>query len=105
MQFCAKLTLRILVTVRLAPLLKTDVAVAQFPDVQTATAAVKDILNKGVGIRPVIDPLPLDLATDLVYRVHRASRRPGHERNQCIRTISSKMGGKGFTLHQVPRTN
>ena len=45
------LTLAIPVTVRLAPLLKTDVAVAQFPDVRTATEAVKDILNKGVGIR------------------------------------------------------
>ena len=40
-----------LVTVRLAPLLKTDVAVAQFPSVRNATEAVKDILNKGIGIR------------------------------------------------------
>jgi len=39
------------VTVRLAPLLKTDVAVAQFPDVRAVALAVKDILNKGVGIR------------------------------------------------------
>jgi len=39
------------VTVRLTPLLKTDVAVAQFPDVRTLALAVKDILNKGVGIR------------------------------------------------------
>ena len=41
----------ILVTVRLAPLLKTDVAVVQFPNVRNATEAVKDILNKGIGIR------------------------------------------------------
>ncbi|KAF9649463.1 hypothetical protein BDM02DRAFT_3230234 [Thelephora ganbajun] len=39
------------VTVRLAPLLKTDVAVVQFPNVRNATAAVKDILNKGIGIQ------------------------------------------------------
>ena len=39
------------VTVRLAPLLKTDVAVAQFPDVRAVALAVKEILNKGVGIR------------------------------------------------------
>ena len=39
------------VTVRLAPLLKTDVAVVQFPNVRNATAAVKDILDKGIGIR------------------------------------------------------
>jgi D-lactate dehydrogenase (cytochrome) len=40
-----------LVSVRLAPLLKTDVAVVQFPSVLNATKAVKDILNKGIGIR------------------------------------------------------
>ncbi|KAF9783921.1 hypothetical protein BJ322DRAFT_1007497 [Thelephora terrestris] len=39
------------VTVRLAPLLKTDVAVVQFPNVRHATEAVKDILNKGIGIQ------------------------------------------------------
>ena len=50
-QFLTKLIFTVPVTVRLTPLLKTDVAVVQFPDVRTATVAVKDILNKGVGIR------------------------------------------------------
>ena len=49
-------------TVRLAPLLKTDVAVAQFPDVRTLAVAAKDILNHGVGIRrrlPSVNPISL----------------------------------------------
>lgn len=50
-QLRIRLTSIIPVTVRLAPLLKTDVAVAQFPDVRTVALVVKDILNKGIGIR------------------------------------------------------
>jgi len=40
-------------TIRLAPLLPTTVAVAQFPDVRKATEAVGEILNKGVPIQCV----------------------------------------------------
>ncbi|KDQ13169.1 hypothetical protein BOTBODRAFT_111851 [Botryobasidium botryosum FD-172 SS1] len=40
-------------TIRLAPLLPTNVAVAQFPDVRKATEAVGEILNKGVPIQCV----------------------------------------------------
>lgn len=39
------------VTVRLAPLLKTDVAVVRFPNVWNAAKAAKDILNMGIGIQ------------------------------------------------------
>ena len=39
------------VTIRLAPVLPTTVAVAQFPNVKKATEAVIDIMNRGVGIR------------------------------------------------------
>ena len=39
------------VTLRLAPLLPTNVAVVQFPDVRKATEAVIEIMNQGVGIR------------------------------------------------------
>ena len=39
------------VTIRLAPLLPTNVAVVQFPDVRKATEAVIEIMNRGVGIR------------------------------------------------------
>ena len=45
-----RLTFIVPVAVRLTPLLKTDVAVTQFPDVHTVALAVKDILNKGVEI-------------------------------------------------------
>ncbi|KDQ51241.1 hypothetical protein JAAARDRAFT_41303 [Jaapia argillacea MUCL 33604] len=41
------------VTVRLAPLLPTTVAVVHFPDVQKATEAVREIMNRGVGIQCV----------------------------------------------------
>lgn len=40
-----------LVTIRLAPLLPTTVAVVQFPDVRKATEAVTEVMNQGVGIR------------------------------------------------------
>ena len=43
-----------LVTVKLAPVLPTTVAVVQFPNVQKATEAVADILNKGIGIRKCV---------------------------------------------------
>lgn len=38
-------------TLRLAPVLPTTVAVAQFPDIRHATDAVCDILNRGVALR------------------------------------------------------
>ena len=53
-------------TVRLAPLLKTDVAVSQFPDVRAVTAAVKDILNRGVGIRTCKLPSVTSLLTQFI---------------------------------------
>ncbi|KAI0344438.1 hypothetical protein BDW22DRAFT_1354465 [Trametopsis cervina] len=41
------------VTIKLAPVLPTNVAVAQFPDVRRATEAVIEILNQGLGIQCV----------------------------------------------------
>lgn len=38
-------------TIRLAPVLPTTVAVVQFPDVRAATEAVIEVMNQGVGIR------------------------------------------------------
>ncbi|KDQ13166.1 hypothetical protein BOTBODRAFT_160776 [Botryobasidium botryosum FD-172 SS1] len=40
-------------TIRLAPLLPTNVVIAQFPDVKKATEAVGEILNRGVPIQCV----------------------------------------------------
>lgn len=47
------------VTVRLAPVLPTTVAVVQFPDVRAATQAAREIVNAGVGIRawPCTSPM------------------------------------------------
>ncbi|OAX39291.1 hypothetical protein K503DRAFT_98298 [Rhizopogon vinicolor AM-OR11-026] len=41
------------VTIRLAPVLPTTVAVVHFPDVKHASEAVNDVLNRGVGIQCV----------------------------------------------------
>ncbi|KAG2108407.1 FAD-linked oxidase-like protein [Suillus discolor] len=41
------------VTIRLAPVLPTTVAVVHFPDVKRATEAVIDVMNRGVGIQCV----------------------------------------------------
>jgi D-lactate dehydrogenase (cytochrome) len=41
----------IAVTIRLAPVLPTNVAAVHFPDVRKATEAVIDVMNQGVGIR------------------------------------------------------
>jgi D-lactate dehydrogenase (cytochrome) len=38
-------------TVRLAPIIPSQVAIAQFPSVKQATEAVIEILNTGVNIR------------------------------------------------------
>jgi D-lactate dehydrogenase (cytochrome) len=39
------------VTIRLAPVIPTTVAVVQFPNVRQATEAVAEVMNLGVGIR------------------------------------------------------
>lgn len=41
------------VTIRLAPVLPTTVAIVHFPDVKRATEAVIDVMNRGVGIQCV----------------------------------------------------
>ncbi|KAH9480896.1 D-lactate dehydrogenase [cytochrome], mitochondrial [Psilocybe cubensis] len=40
-------------TIRLAPVLQTSVAVVQFPDVKSATAAATEVINQGLGIQCV----------------------------------------------------
>jgi len=42
------------VTIRLAPVLPTNVAVIHFPDVRSATAASIDVINRGAGIRAFV---------------------------------------------------
>jgi len=52
------------VTIRLAPVLPTTVAVVHFPDVQKATEAVADVMNTGVGIRALRFLLSLVMIPD-----------------------------------------
>ena len=57
-------------TIRLAPLLPTNVAVVQFPDVRKATEAVIEIVNSGVGIRASDTPiLILSLLSDIMLTI------------------------------------
>jgi D-lactate dehydrogenase (cytochrome) len=51
-----KLMQRALVTIRLAPVLPTTVAVVSFPDVRLASEAVIEVMNQGVGIRMFLSP-------------------------------------------------
>ena len=58
------------VTIRLAPLLPTNVAVVQFPDVRKATEAVIEIVNSGVGIRASNTPVSVpSLLSDIVRTI------------------------------------
>ena len=49
-----------IVTIRLAPVLPTNVAVVQFPDVRSATAASIEVINHGAGIRVFLSFFPLN---------------------------------------------
>ncbi|KAG8729026.1 hypothetical protein FRC12_021307, partial [Ceratobasidium sp. 428] len=99
-------------TIRLAPLLDTSVAVCQFPNVQDATEAVIEIINKGVPLQCV------ELCDDDFMRatnVHGQSERKYPEKDSlyfkfqgsqetikqsaaAVRAISEKHGGSGFAL-------
>ncbi|KAF8599623.1 hypothetical protein BDV93DRAFT_526004 [Ceratobasidium sp. AG-I] len=99
-------------TLRLAPLLDTNVAVCQFPNVRDATEAVIEILNKGVSLQCV------ELCDDDFMRatnVHGQSERKYPEKDSLyfkfqgspetikysaatVRSIAAKHGGTGFSL-------
>jgi hypothetical protein len=64
-------------TLRLAPLLPTTVAVAQFPDIRHATDAVCDILNHGVALRELQRSLnvpSVELSIPVPHRMRRDHR-------------------------------
>ena len=102
-QLRVKLILVIPVTLRLAPLLKTNVAVTQFLGVRTATMVVKGILNMGSGFVCTIN-LPesrfrywLCLRSALGSSMNRPWAQSKHMVNQ------TRVGSKGFIIHQIPR--
>jgi hypothetical protein len=73
------------VTIRLAPVLPTTVAVVQFPDVRKATEAVTEIMNQGVGIRELYRLLPsTSTLTPTRNRMRRTRRRRFHVRYEQI---------------------
>ncbi|TRM68380.1 FAD-linked oxidase-like protein [Schizophyllum amplum] len=101
------------VTIRLAPVLPTTVAVVHFPGLRNATDAVIEAMNQGVGIQCV------ELLDDLfMYAInkHGASPRKWPEKDtlffkfqgrtpaaiqdtaDAVREVVTKYGGHGFTL-------
>ncbi|KAI0691286.1 FAD-linked oxidase-like protein [Cerioporus squamosus] len=103
------------VTIRLAPLLPTNVAVVQFPDVRKATAAVSEIVNSGVGIQCVeLCDEQFMKATNLngqssrkwpeqdslFFKFQGPTPRALQETADIVKKITQKHGGTGFTLAQ-----
>ncbi|KAI0366688.1 hypothetical protein BV20DRAFT_1002077 [Pilatotrama ljubarskyi] len=101
------------VTVRLAPVLPTNVAVVQFPDVRSATEAVIEVVNAGVGIQCV------ELCDDqfmratniygqstrkwpekdsLFFKFQGPTPRSLKETAEIVKKITEKHGATGFSL-------
>ncbi|THH29532.1 hypothetical protein EUX98_g4647 [Antrodiella citrinella] len=101
------------VTIRLAPLLPTNVAVCHFPDVKKATEAVVEIMSQGVGIQCVelVDDLFMRSTNmygmslrkwpekdSLFFKFQGPSEASLKETARVVRGVSEKYGGFGFTL-------
>ncbi|KAG5634793.1 hypothetical protein H0H81_000761 [Sphagnurus paluster] len=101
------------VTIRLAPLLPTTVAVVQFPNVRQATEAVIEVMNQGVGIQCV--ELVDDVFMTATNKYGMSARKwpekdslffkfqgptPGaiKETAKIVKQIVEKHGGSGFEL-------
>ncbi|KAH7910905.1 FAD-linked oxidase-like protein [Hygrophoropsis aurantiaca] len=106
------------VTIRLAPVLPTTVAIVQFPDVKRATEAVIDVMNRGVGIQCV------ELCDSEFMRsvnLYGASQRTYPEKDslffkfqgptptalaetaKVVKEVVKKHGGTGFELARTDR--
>ncbi|KAH7928344.1 hypothetical protein BV22DRAFT_1103100 [Leucogyrophana mollusca] len=106
------------VTIRLAPVLPTTVAIVQFPDVKRATEAVIDVMNRGVGIQCV------ELCDSEFMRstnLYGASERTYPEQDslffkfqgptptalaetaQIVKDVVKQHGGTGFELARTER--
>ncbi|KJA24402.1 hypothetical protein HYPSUDRAFT_200621 [Hypholoma sublateritium FD-334 SS-4] len=101
------------VTIRLAPLLPTTVAVVQFPNVQKATEAVADVLNTGVGIQCVelVDDIFIDainrygmsarkypVADSLFFKFQGPTPASLKETAKIVKAVAERHGGTGFQL-------
>ncbi|KAF4564938.1 hypothetical protein EYR36_002881 [Pleurotus pulmonarius] len=101
------------VTIRLAPVLPTTVAIVHFPDVKKATEAVTDVLNQGVGIQctELVDDRFMR-ATNLYgmstrkwpekdsvfFKFQGPSPAALRDTAQVVKRVVEKHGGFGFTL-------
>ncbi|KAG6850259.1 hypothetical protein H0H93_015811 [Arthromyces matolae] len=101
------------VTIRLAPVIPTTVAVVQFPDVRKATEAVIEVMNQGVGIQCVelLDDVFMTATNkygmskrkwpvkdSLFFKFQGASPASLKETAKVVEKIVTKHGGTGFEL-------
>ncbi|KAE9394580.1 hypothetical protein BT96DRAFT_923434 [Gymnopus androsaceus JB14] len=106
------------VTIRLAPVLPTTVAVIHFPDVHKATEAVRDVMNKGVGIQCVelLDDIFMravnnfgesgrtwPLKDTLFFKLQGHNDVSLKETAKVVREVAEKHGGFGFQLAKSPQ--
>ncbi|KAH9851657.1 FAD-linked oxidase-like protein [Lenzites betulinus] len=100
-------------TIRLAPLLPTNVAVVQFPDVRSATEAVIEVVNSGVGIQCVelcddqfmratniygMSSRKWPEKDSLFFKFQGPTPRALKETADIVKTITAKHGATGFSL-------
>ncbi|KAF8843456.1 hypothetical protein BDN67DRAFT_897080 [Paxillus ammoniavirescens] len=101
------------VTIRLAPVLPTTVAVVQFPDVKKATEAVIDVMNRGVGIQCVelcdsqfmrstnlygASQRTYPEVDSLFFKFQGPTPASLHETARIVNEVVKKHGGTGFEL-------
>ncbi|KAH6867248.1 hypothetical protein BKA70DRAFT_1453559 [Coprinopsis sp. MPI-PUGE-AT-0042] len=107
------------VTIRLAPVLPTTVAIAQFPSVRHATSAVQEILQSGVGIQCVelVDGTFMKAANaygvvssgssgrrkypevdSLFFKLQGPTQRSLEETSSIVKSICKKYGGTGYSV-------
>ncbi|KAH7922547.1 FAD-binding domain-containing protein [Leucogyrophana mollusca] len=99
-------------TLRLAPLLPSTVAVAQFPDIRQATNAVCDILNHGAAIQcvEIIDELTIKVLNQFgsstrtwpekatLFFKFQGSADAIRDSSQFVKTAIEKHGATGYEL-------
>ncbi|KAF8965848.1 hypothetical protein BDZ97DRAFT_1903908 [Flammula alnicola] len=90
------------VTIRLAPVLPTTVAVVHFPDMRSATAASIEVINQGVGIRTYqnygISSRKWLEKDSLFFKFQGPSQASLKETASVVQRIVAKHGGTGFSL-------
>ncbi|KDR68321.1 hypothetical protein GALMADRAFT_129667 [Galerina marginata CBS 339.88] len=101
------------VTIRLAPVLPTTVAVVHFPDVGSATAASIEAIKQGAGIQCVelLDAIAMKATNNygmstrkwpekdsLIFKFQGSSESSLKETAKIVQRVVAKHGGTGFVL-------